>query len=144
MEVPGNRDHIWPQISAWPACSQWEFSCQTVWFLKIFENLIKYVCSLQNRIYRYGAILKHPNIFLLIRTMVFKHCYRQFGCETILTTQNFPSMNLSQMSCVITCSWSFLTSEVWRLIEAKKIIYWSTLWHFNSMFGSSLWLLQFC
>ena len=28
--------------------------------------------------------------------------------------------------------------RLWRLLEAKNIISWRTLWHFNSTFGSSL------
>ena len=38
-------------------------------------------------------------------------------------------MNLLQMSCVITCAWSFLTFEV---VEEKNIISRRTFWHFNS------------
>ena len=39
---------------------------------------------------------------LLIRDMVVKRWNRQFGCETIHPTQKFTSMNLLQMTCVIT------------------------------------------
>ena len=39
---------------------------------------------------------------LLIRDVVVKHCYRRFGCETIPPTQKFISINLLQMSCMIT------------------------------------------
>ena len=39
---------------------------------------------------------------LLIIDMVVEWWNRQFGCETIHPTQTFISMNLLQMSCMIT------------------------------------------
>ena len=39
---------------------------------------------------------------LLIRDMVVECWNRQFGCEIIHPTENSISMNLLQMSCVIT------------------------------------------
>ena len=39
---------------------------------------------------------------LLIRDMVVERCNRRFGYETIHRTQKCISMNLLQMSCVIT------------------------------------------
>ena len=69
--------------------------------------------------------------------MYFGCCHIQHHIQTIHSTEIFISMNLLQMSCVITWAWSFLTSESWRLLEAKNIISWCTLWHFNSRFGSS-------
>jgi hypothetical protein len=45
---------------------------------------------------------------------------RRFGCETIHPTENFISMNLLQMSCVITYAWSFLTSEVVEAVRGQK------------------------
>ena len=44
----------------------------------------------------------YPVSILLIRDMVVERCNRRFGCETIHPTQKFISMNLLQMSCVIT------------------------------------------
>ena len=44
------------------------------------------------------------------RQVYFGSCYRRFGCETIHPTQKFTSMNLLQMSCVITQAQLFLTS----------------------------------
>ena len=41
-------------------------------------------------------------IILLISDMVVKRCNRRFGCETIHPTKKNTSMNLLQMSCVIT------------------------------------------
>ena len=46
--------------------------------------------------------MRQIDIFLLIRDMVVKRWNRQFGCETIHPTQKFTSMNLLQMTCVIT------------------------------------------
>ena len=44
----------------------------------------------------------YPVSILLIRDMVVERCNRRFGCETIHPTKKFTSMNLLQMSCVIT------------------------------------------
>ena len=72
-------------------------------------------------------ILTHwwPSTFLffkilLIRDMEVERWNRQFGCETIHPTQKFISMNLFQMSCVITWAWSFLTSEVVEAVRGQK------------------------
>ena len=47
-------------------------------------------------------------------------------------------MNLLQMSCVITWVWSFFwPPRLWRLLEAKNVICWRILWHFNSTFSLS-------
>ena len=73
-------------------------------------------------------------IILLIRDMVVECCYRRFGCETIHPTQKYISMNLLQMSCVITWAWSFLTPEVVEAVRGQKR-HISILWH--SMFCSS-------
>ena len=43
----------------------------------------------------------NPDI-LLIRDMVVESCNRRFGSETIHPTKKLTSMNLLQMSCVIT------------------------------------------
>ena len=45
---------------------------------------------------------EHQNLILLIRDMVVKRCNRWFGHETIHPTKKITSMNLLQMSCVIT------------------------------------------
>ena len=74
--------------------------------------------------------------FLLIRDMVVACCNGRFGCETIHPTVNLISMNLLQMS--YHGHDHFWPSRLWRLLEARNIISWRTLWHFNSMFGSSL------
>ena len=52
--------------------------------------------------------------------MVVERCYRQLGRETIHPTQNFISMNLLQMSCVITWTSLFLTSEVVEAVRGQK------------------------
>ena len=59
-------------------------------------------------------------IILLIRDMVVESCYRQFGRKTIHPTQKFTSMNLLQMSCVITQAKLFLTSEVMEAVGGQK------------------------
>ena len=59
--------------------------------------------------------------------MVVKLWNRQFGCETIHPTQKFISMNLLQMSCVITCALSFLTSEVVEAVRGQKHVSVHTL-----------------
>ena len=41
-------------------------------------------------------------VILLIRDMVVERCNKQFGRETIHPTKKITSMNLLQMSCVIT------------------------------------------
>ena len=45
---------------------------------------------------------------------------RQFCCQTIHPTQKFTSMNLLQMSCVITWAWSFLISEFVEAVRGQK------------------------
>ena len=45
---------------------------------------------------------------------------RRFGCETIHSKQKFISMNLFQMSCVITSAWSYLSSEVVEAVRGQK------------------------
>ena len=62
---------------------------------------------------------KFKSVFLLIRDMV-ECCNRRFGCETIHSAQKFTSMNLLQLSCVITWAWSFLTSEVVEAVRGQK------------------------
>ena len=60
--------------------------------------------------------------------------------QTIHPGENLNSMNLLQMSCVITREWSFLTSELCRLLEAKNTISQRTLWY-------NVWFIpprQFC
>ena len=42
------------------------------------------------------------HIYLAVRDMVVESCNRRFGRETIHPTKKFASMNLLQMSCVIT------------------------------------------
>ena len=54
------------------------------------------------------------------------------------TSHTKVSMNLLQMSCMITWTWSFWPPRLWRLLLAKNIISWCILWHFNSVFSSSL------
>jgi hypothetical protein len=77
-------------------------------------------------------------IDLLIRDMVVECCCRRFGCETIHPTQKFTSMNLLQMTFVITWAWSFLTSQVVEAVWGQKhhiSAHTLALWH--SMFGLS-------
>ena len=50
----------------------------------------------------------------------FGCCYIQHHVQTICPTENFISMNLLQMSCVITWAWSFLTSEVVEAFRGQK------------------------
>ena len=50
----------------------------------------------------------------------FGCCYIQHHAQTIHPTENFISMNLLQMSCVITWAWSFLTSEVVEAVRGQK------------------------
>ena len=61
-----------------------------------------------------------PNqLLILIRDMVVERCSRKFGCETIHPTQKFTSINLFQMSCLITWAWSFLNSEVVEAVRCQ-------------------------
>ena len=60
---------------------------------------------------------------------------RLFGCETIRPTQKPTSMNLLQMSCMITWAWSFLTSKVVEAVKGQKHHF---SWHFDIKLGSSL------
>ena len=63
---------------------------------------------------------KEAREIFLIRDTVVERCNRRFGCETIHPTQNFISMNLLQMSCVITWAWAFLTSKVVEAVRGQK------------------------
>ena len=47
-------------------------------------------------------------------------CNRRNHGKNIHPTENFISMNLLQMSCVITWAWSFLTSEVVEAVRGQK------------------------
>ena len=76
------------------------------------------------------------HIILLIIDMVVERWNIWFGCETIHPTQKIISMNLLQMSCMITWAWSILTSEVVEAVRGQKHhISVHTL--ANSKFGSS-------
>ena len=58
--------------------------------------------------------------YYLNRYMYFGCCYIQHHAQTIHPTDFFISMNLLQMSCVITWAWSFLTSEVVEAVRGQK------------------------
>ena len=73
-----------------------------------------------NTFFIVGLICSMQVIYYLIRDMVVKRWNRRFGCETIHPTQKFTSMNLLQMPCVITWSWSFLTSKVVEAVRGQK------------------------
>ena len=47
--------------------------------------------------------------------MVVERCYRKYCCENIHPTQKFISMNLLQMSCVVTKA-----SEVKEAVRGQK------------------------
>ena len=58
--------------------------------------------------------------YYLNRYMYFGCCYIQHHAQTIHPTENFISMNLLQMSCVIAWAWSFLTSKVVEAVRGQK------------------------
>ena len=71
-------------------------SLRTYFFLMCLKELGKLA---MNQIFSH---LGYKLSILLIRDMVAKGCNRRFGSETIHPTQKLTSMNLLQMSCVIT------------------------------------------
>ena len=65
------------------------------------------------------------------------------GCWMLQQTIWLWNQSLLQWICGKCLAWypgrdDFLPLRLWRLIKAKNIISRCTLWHFNSMFGSSL------
>jgi hypothetical protein len=78
------------------------------WFL---EN------SLLCAILRYTVYLRYFCTTIWIVRCTFGSCYIQHHAQTIHPTEKIISMNLLQMSSVITWAWSFLTSEV---VEAVR------------------------
>ena len=65
-------------------------------------------------------------------------CNRHNNGKTIYSTENFISMNLLQMSCLITRAWSFLTSKVVEAVWGQKHHILTHTLHFNSTSCSSL------
>jgi hypothetical protein len=66
--------------------------------------------------------------YYLNRYMYFECCYIQHHTQTIHPTEKFISMNLLQMSCVITWAWSFLTFEVVEAVRGQNILSQCTIW----------------
>ena len=62
----------------------------------------------------------HTTIWIDTCTLGVDCCYIQHHSQTIHPTENFISMNLLQMSCVITWALSFLTSEVVEAVRGQK------------------------
>ena len=65
--------------------------------------------------------------------MVVKSCNRRFGHETLHPTKKFTSMNLVQMSCVITQTYLVLTSM--EAVRGQTPYSDHTFCHFNLTFG---------
>ena len=59
--------------------------------------------------------------------MYFGYCHIQHHTQTIHPKENFISMNLLQMSCVITWALSFLTFEVVEAVRGQKHVSVHTL-----------------
>ena len=57
--------------------------------------------------------------------------------QTMHSTEKFYSMNLFKILCVVTWTWYFLTFMVMEAVRGQKHYSEPTLWHFNSLFGSS-------
>ena len=80
-----------------------------------------------SKLWKFADVLNEWSLILLIRDMVVEGCNRRFGCETIHPTHKFISINVLQMSWVITRSLPFWPQRLWRLLEAKNIISWHVI-----------------
>ena len=116
-----------------------KYTCSKIQHTKIlikmpqFQILADFGSILQKT--SWSDVFLYLYYILLITNMVVESWNRRFGCETIHWTKKFTSMNLMQMSCVITYAYLFLTSmEAVRGLTPYSDL---TLWHCNSTFGSS-------
>ena len=89
-----------------------------IYWFQIFKDQCGVFCpSLQLSL---DYLRLHLYYYYRNRFMYFGSCYRGFGRETVHPTQKFTSMNLLQMSCMITQAQLFLTSEVMEAVRGQK------------------------
>ena len=87
---------FWPAVKKRPRiCKSFEFT-RTIYIFKQWKASTNFEIKL------FFNLFLAVSQILLIRDMVVERCNRWFGCQTIHPTPKFTSMNLLQMSCVIT------------------------------------------